>query len=94
MNLPTHRTRSRSRDGQPLLSLHLEDYSLLTDLYQLTMTACYVGESLDRSAASFELFVRKLPKGFGYLIAMGLAQALEDLEQLRFTPDRSDTVQI
>ncbi|NJO66804.1 MAG: hypothetical protein HC832_04875, partial [Leptolyngbyaceae cyanobacterium RM1_405_57] len=26
------------------LNLHREDYSLLTDLYQLTMAACYVGE--------------------------------------------------
>jgi nicotinate phosphoribosyltransferase len=68
-----------------LLSLSSQDYSLLTDLYQLTMTACYVGESLDRSAASFELFVRKPPKGFGYLIAMGLAQALEYLERLQFS---------
>jgi nicotinate phosphoribosyltransferase len=67
-------------------SLSSQDYSLLTDLYQLTMTACYVGESLDQSTASFELFVRKLPKGFGYLIAMGLAQALEYLEQFRFSP--------
>ncbi len=66
-------------------ALSSQDYSLLTDLYQLTMTACYVGESLDRSAASFELFVRKLPKGFGYLIAMGLAQALEYLEQFQFS---------
>jgi nicotinate phosphoribosyltransferase len=88
MNLPTLLTPPASQDRQPLLSLPTEDYSLLTDLYQLTMTACYAGESLDRSAASFELFVRKLPKGFGYLIAMGLAQALEYLEQLRFTPDR------
>jgi nicotinate phosphoribosyltransferase len=88
MNLPTLLTQPVSRIGQPLLSLSTEDYSLLTDLYQLTMTACYAGESLDRSAASFELFVRKLPKGFGYLVAMGLAQALEYLEQLRFTPDR------
>jgi nicotinate phosphoribosyltransferase len=70
------------------LSLFTQDYSLLTDLYQLTMAACYTGESLDRCGASFELFVRKLPPGFGYLIAMGLAQALEYLEQLRFTPDR------
>ena len=70
------------------LSLSSQDYSLLTDLYQLTMMACYAGESLDRCATSFELFVRKLPTGFGYLIAMGLAQALEYLEQLRFTPDR------
>jgi nicotinate phosphoribosyltransferase len=88
MNLPTLLPQPVSRGCTPTLSLPTEDYSLLTDLYQLTMTACYAGESLDRSAASFELFVRKLPKGFGYLIAMGLAQALEYLEQLRFTPDR------
>jgi nicotinate phosphoribosyltransferase len=68
-----------------IASLSSEDYGLLTDLYQLTMTACYVGESLDRSAASFELFVRKLPKDFGYLVAMGLAQALEYLDRLQFS---------
>ena len=78
---PTDSNSSRS-----ISSLSSLDYSLLTDLYQLTMTACYVGESIDRSAASFVLFVRKLPKGFGYLIAMGLAQALEYLEQLQFSP--------
>jgi nicotinate phosphoribosyltransferase len=74
-------------------SLSSQDCSLLTDLYQLTMTACYVGESLDRSTASFELFVRKLPKGFGYLIAMGLAQALEYLEQLQFSSTQIDELQ-
>ncbi|NJL40714.1 MAG: nicotinate phosphoribosyltransferase [Leptolyngbyaceae cyanobacterium SM1_4_3] len=68
------------------LNLHREDYSLLTDLYQLTMAACYVGEGLDQRQASFEMFVRHLPQNFGYLIAMGLAQVLEYLEQLRFTP--------
>lgn len=68
------------------LNLHQEDYSLLTDLYQLTMAACYVGEGLDQRQASFEMFVRHLPQNFGYLIAMGLAQVLEYLEQLRFTP--------
>jgi nicotinate phosphoribosyltransferase len=72
--------------AKSISSLSSLDYSLLTDLYQLTMTACYVGESLDRSAASFELFVRKLPKWFGYSIAMGLAQAVEYLEQLQFSP--------
>jgi nicotinate phosphoribosyltransferase len=67
-----------------LASLPTRDFGLLTDLYQLTMTACYVGESIDNSTASFELFTRKLPKGFGYIIAMGLAQALEYLEELQF----------
>ncbi|MGF1460928.1 MAG: nicotinate phosphoribosyltransferase [Leptolyngbyaceae cyanobacterium] len=61
-----------------------EDYSLLTDLYQLTMSACYVGEGLDQRRASFELFTRRLPPDFGYLIAMGLAQAIEYLETWTF----------
>ena len=30
------------------LTLTPEDYSLLTDLYELTMTACYVGEGLEQ----------------------------------------------
>jgi nicotinate phosphoribosyltransferase len=73
---------------ESLSCLSTEDYSLLTDLYQLTMTACYTGEAIECASASFELFVRKLPTGFGYLVAMGLTQALEYLERLRFTPDR------
>jgi nicotinate phosphoribosyltransferase len=66
------------------LTIQPNDYALLTDLYQLTMTACYVGEGLDQRRASFELFTRRLPDRFGYLIAMGLAQALDYLQKLRF----------
>jgi nicotinate phosphoribosyltransferase len=91
---PVLRTNSApAARSTSISSLSSQDCSLLTDLYQLTMTACYVGESLDRSAASFELFVRKLPKGFGYLVAMGLAQALEYLEQLQFSPTQIDELQ-
>jgi nicotinate phosphoribosyltransferase len=60
-----------------------DNYALITDLYQLTMGACYVRQGLDQRRASFELFTRRLPEHFGYLIAMGLAQALEYLENLR-----------
>lgn len=67
------------------LTISPEDYSLLTDLYQLTMAACYVGQELDRRQANFELFARRLPAGFGYVIAMGLAQALDYLEKFRFS---------
>jgi nicotinate phosphoribosyltransferase len=67
------------------LNLSVEDYSLLTDLYQLTMAACYTGEGIEQKRASFELFVRRLPEGFGYLIAMGLTQALEYLAKFRFS---------
>lgn len=75
------------------LILGAEDYSLLTDLYQLTMAACYTGEGFFARPASFELFVRQLPKGFGYLIAMGLAQALAYLEKFRFTPSQLEALQ-
>lgn len=75
------------------LAVNPADLSLLTDLYQLTMTACYVGEQLDQRVASFELFARRLPQGFGYLIAMGLAQALDYLETLRFSPAQLEQLQ-
>ncbi|MDF5719184.1 MAG: nicotinate phosphoribosyltransferase [Rhizonema sp. PD37] len=68
------------------LTLSTLDYSLLTDLYQLTMAACYTGECVEERWASFELFVRRLPQNFGYLIAMGLEQALEYLENFHFSP--------
>jgi nicotinate phosphoribosyltransferase len=74
----------RKNYQNPELNLSCEDYSLLTDLYQLTMAACYVGEGIEQKQASFELFVRRLPNGFSYLIAMGLAQALEYLTKFRF----------
>ncbi len=68
-------------------SLQPQDYGLLTDLYQFTMAACYVGEGLENQPAAFELFVRRLPSDYGYLIAMGLAQAVEYLQQLHFPPE-------
>lgn len=67
------------------LTVSPADYSLLTDLYQLTMAACYVGEGLDDRPASFELFARRLPDGFGYAIAMGLTQVVDYLEKFRFS---------
>lgn len=82
----------RQQEDQEL-TLVAEDYSLLTDLYQLTMAACYTGENLAQRPASFELFVRQLPPGFGYLIAMGLAQALDYLEKFRFTPRQLEALQ-
>ncbi|XZN92859.1 MAG: nicotinate phosphoribosyltransferase [Microcoleus sp.] len=79
-----HQSFDQIQEDQELC-LSSEDYSLLTDLYQLTMTACYVGEGIDGRVASFELFARRLPEGFGYAIAMGLAQVLDYLEKFQFS---------
>ena len=78
--------------GSSELNISAEDYSLLTDLYELTMVACYSGEALAERPASFELFVRHLPPDFGYLIAMGLAQVLDYLEKLHFTPPQLEAL--
>ncbi|AFZ27989.1 putative nicotinate phosphoribosyltransferase [Cylindrospermum stagnale PCC 7417] len=75
------------------LNLCAEDYSLLTDLYQLTMAACYTGEGIEQKRASFELSVRRLPEGFGYLIAMGLEQAIAYLAKLRFSSSQISALQ-
>ncbi len=75
------------------LTLSAADYSLLTDLYQLTMAACYTGEGVEQRWASFELFVRRSPDNFGYLIAMGLAQALDYLEKFRFSSSQIAALQ-
>lgn len=56
---------------------------LLTDLYQLTMGQAYFQLGMN-DTATFELFVRRLPKSRRFLVAAGLEQALEYLEQLRF----------
>ena len=70
-----------------------QDYALLTDLYELTMAACYTGEGIADKPASFELFTRQLPENFGYLIAMGLEQVIEYLENLQFTSQHIEALQ-
>ena len=60
--------------------------ALLTDFYQLTMLKSYFERGLTEVAA-FEFFVRKLPASRNFLVAAGLEQVLEFLENLRFTDD-------
>lgn len=57
---------------------------LLTDLYELTMAAGYLETSFE-ARATFELFVRSLPPRRNYLVAAGLEQALDFLENVRFS---------
>jgi len=62
---------------------------LLTDLYQLNMIQAYLDHGETRTAA-FEFFFRKLPPRRGFLVAAGLAQALDYLEGLRFGAEELD----
>jgi nicotinate phosphoribosyltransferase len=66
-----------------------EHSGLLTDLYELTMAAGYLQTRFDANA-TFELFVRHLPPHRNYLVAAGLEQALEFLENVHFTAKEID----
>lgn len=67
-----------------------EALGLVTDLYQLTMMAGYAASGREAERATFEMFVRKLPKGRSYLVFAGLEQALGDLLRLRFSARQVD----
>ncbi len=59
--------------------------ALLTDLYQLSMLQGYFEQGMEETAV-FEFFVRRLPEQRRFFMAAGLAQALDYLESLHFTP--------
>jgi nicotinate phosphoribosyltransferase len=62
---------------------------LLTDLYQLNMAQAYLDHA-ETETAVFEFFVRRLPPRRGFLVAAGLEQALDFLENFRFSPEDID----
>lgn len=57
---------------------------LLTDWYQLSMLDAYYRLGMTQTAV-FEFFVRRLPQQRSFLIAAGLEQVLEYLENVSFT---------
>ena len=62
---------------------------LLTDLYELNMAASYLRRSMT-GQATFSLFVRDLPPCRGFLVAAGLADCLQFLEDFSFTEEDLD----
>lgn len=58
--------------------------SLLVDLYELTMSQSYFVYKRDTSA-TFDLFVRELPKNRAYLVCCGLQDTLDYIRDLKFS---------
>ena len=68
--------------------LYDQSLTLLTDLYQLTMSYAYWKQGLDRKEAVFHLTFRKRPFKGGFTVAAGLEYAVDFLQNFRF--DSSD----
>lgn len=65
----------------------MKNMGMLTDLYELTMCASYLDNDMN-VPATFDLFVRKLPKNRSYLIFAGLEQVLFYLKNIQFTEEQ------
>ncbi len=57
--------------------------ALFTDLYELTMAQAYAAEGMDQPAV-FELIFRRTPKTRNYVVAAGIGDVVEFLEDFRF----------
>ncbi|MEK7290946.1 MAG: hypothetical protein AAB013_03435 [Planctomycetota bacterium] len=68
------------------LFLTEESLGIVTDLYQLTMAAGYFDQKM-QDVATFELFVRHLPKNRSYLITAGLEEVLHYLTHIKFSTE-------
>ena len=61
--------------------------SLFTDFYELTMCASYC-DNKNFEAATFDLFIRRLPENRSYFLFAGLEEALQYLESVKFTEEQ------
>ncbi|GAA1255462.1 nicotinate phosphoribosyltransferase [Streptomyces javensis] len=60
--------------------------AMTTDLYEVTMALSYLREGMT-APATFDLYVRDLPPGRGFLVAAGLEPALDFLSGFRVEPE-------
>ncbi|NNM82641.1 MAG: nicotinate phosphoribosyltransferase [Burkholderiales bacterium] len=63
--------------------------ALLADLYEFTMLQSYLEQNMTKTAV-FEFFVRKLPPNRNFLVAAGLEEVLDFLENMTFLEEELD----
>lgn len=61
--------------------------TMLVDFYELTMSNAYLNNNMGDQIAVFDLFFRRIPDSGGFAIAAGLEQAIEYIQNLRFSPE-------
>jgi nicotinate phosphoribosyltransferase len=66
--------------------MHNINLSLSMDLYELTMAECYFRYK-SSTLATFDLFVRELPRNRSYLVAAGLEDILEYIRNFSFSKE-------
>ena len=65
------------------LRLDPAEVALFTDLYELTVGAAFFEHGFNETA-SFEVAMRRMPPGRGFMVAAGIERLIEALEEYRF----------
>ncbi len=65
----------------------MNNLTLLTDLYQLTMVGGYYSLGKAREKATFDYFFRKIPENGGFCVAAGLEQLIDYIQNIHFEPE-------
>lgn len=65
----------------------MRNLTLMTDLYQLTMMNGYYHHGMQQNRACFDLFYRQRGECMTYAVAAGLEQAIDYINNLRFSRD-------
>jgi nicotinate phosphoribosyltransferase len=69
------------------IKMHGPDLTLLTDFYQLTMMQGYYDLNSEDQIVVFDLFYRINPHGSSFAIAAGLEQAIQYIDNIKFTKE-------
>lgn len=67
--------------------VNIENVELIMDYYELTMANGFMENGIHEKIVYFDVFYREVPSNGGYVIMAGLEQAIEYLEQLKFSDD-------
>ena len=65
----------------------MNNKTMMTDLYELTMSQVYFNENKKDEIAIFDAFFRKEPMESGYAVMAGLDNLIEYIQNLKFTND-------
>lgn len=63
----------------------MENMTMMTDLYELTMAQVYFNAEKKEEKAVFDVFFRKQPLDLGYAVMGGIDRVIEYIENLKFT---------
>ncbi len=67
--------------------LNNENYTMLCDYYELTMSNGYFRLGRGEEITYFDVFFRSIPDGAGYAVFAGLEQIVDYIKNLRFTDE-------